>query len=872
MAFQISTAEPARPNAADSVRAYKLNEVVTLDGRLNETIWNNKPINTFYQRDPDEGSLSTETTQVWVAYNESSLYIAAKLYDENPDLLDKSIVRRDNYIDSDWFFFYVDPYRDKTTGYFFGVNPGGSLCDGTFYNDSFNDHSWDGIWEVESSIDSDGWSVEMKIPFSQLRFAKADEMRWGVNFHRQIKRKNEFDFYVTVPKSEKGFVSHFAELEGLNGIDPPQRFEVIPYLVQRAQYLQHDQGDPFYTGNQYNTSIGLDIKLGLGSNLNLDIALNPDFGQAEVDPAVMNLSAFETFFQEKRSFFIEGANIFNFARGGATNYWGFGLPNPRLFYSRRIGRSPRGDVSDNDFEDRPKETRILGAAKLTGKIDNSISIGALSALTERTYSTLSLNNNKFEEEIEPLTHYAVFRTQKEFNGGKQAIGAMFTGVNRDLRNNGLKELLSDQAYTFGIDGWTFLDDDDTYVFTATAVGSYTHGSKKYITSLQESPTRYMQRPDATYARLDSNLTSLSGWFSKISLNKEKGNFYLNAALGASSPGFDFNDLGWQFITDRISGHLVLGYSWLEPGKVFRNAYVNLAYWRNQDFEGNLINNGIFSLNNFQFANYWNLHFRAGINFDRFSRETTRGGPLVIQPTNIFLFFEGRSDSRDPLIISPSFFYWLDKSGKNTYRASIDFEWRPDPQLSFNIAPGYEYNFDNKQWVDNFDDPYAVDTYNKRYVFGDLLQHTISTDIRLNWTFTPELSLQLYIQPFITIGKYSNFKELAQPRTDEYNNFGENGSTISLNENDDEYIIDPDGDGPADTFVIGNPNFNYKSLLGNLVLRWEVMPGSIFYFVWTHQKTNEDNPGIFNMGRDLGNLFQTPADNVFLVKFSYWFDI
>jgi hypothetical protein len=390
----------SNPKVVPAIKLENLN--IILDGKLTEPIWKLNPVNEFTQKDPDEGKPSTEKTEVWVAYDAESIYVAARLYDSKPDSIDASLARRDNYFSSDWFAFYVDPYNDKKTGYLFGINAGGTIIDGVLYNDSWDDWSWDGIWQSKSSVDENGWTVEMKIPFSQMRFNQSDAMTWGVNFYREIKRNNEKSFYVMVPKKESGFVSKFAPLEGLNGINPKQRFEVIPYFVQKAQYLVHDSEDPFYKSDQYKTTLGADFKIGIGSNLNVDATINPDFGQVEVDPAVINLSAFESYFNEKRPFFIEGMEKFYFGIGGANNNWGFNFGWPELFYSRRIGRAPSGETSDADFEKYPSETRILGAAKLTGKLNESSTIGLISAITERTYATLWNNGIKTSHEVEPL--------------------------------------------------------------------------------------------------------------------------------------------------------------------------------------------------------------------------------------------------------------------------------------------------------------------------------------------------------------------------------------------------------------------------------------------------------------------------------------
>jgi hypothetical protein len=863
-----------KPDSTKTVRSYKLEMPLILDGKLNEPVYQKTPITDFTQKDPDEGKPATEKSHMWISHDESNIYISGKFFDSQPDSIDVTLMRRDNMTESDWIWIFLDPYNDERTGFYFAVNPGGSICDGTLYNDGWMDDSWDGIWETRTNVDEEGWSVEVKIPFTQLRFNEADKMVWGINVNRDIKRKHEMSFYVMVPSTESGFVSHFADLEGLDGIKPKQRFELLPYIVQKVQYLRHDVDDPFYKGNQYQTSFGGDLKFSLGSNLNVDATINPDFGQVEVDPAIVNLSAFETFFDEKRPFFIEGANVFQFGYGGSNNNWGFNFSNPELFYSRRIGRRPQGDVTIDGYTDFPSETRILGAGKLTGKIDETWSIGLLSALTERTYARVQSDDTGqiVEEEVEPFTHYGVFRTQKEFNEGNQALGMIFTTVNRDLSNPNLSELLRKNAYTLGADGWTFLDEEETYVITGSVIGSYTHGSKESMIRLQKEPYRYFQRPDKTFMRLDSNRTSLAGVFSRFMLNKQKGNFYINAALGTASPGFEYNDLGSQWFADRINGHVVLGYRWYEPDDIFRRKNIYLAYNRNSDYEGNVSRSGFYSSNSVQFLNFWGVGLSINYNFESISTTLTRGGPKVIMPPNFSINVNAYTDSREKIIFYPFGGFWRNTSGSNDYYFGLEFEWKPNPQIGFTIGPEYAYTHNIYQWIDRFDDPYATETFDVRYVFGELTQETISANIRLNWIFNPQLSLQLYVQPLIAVGDYDRFKELAQPNTEEYNFYGENGSEINYNSETDEYEVDPDGPGPAESFSFSNPDFNFKSLRGNIVLRWEVLPGSVFYFAWTHNKDNFDDPGDFNLRRDFSNLWKSEADNVFLVKFSYWFDI
>ena len=856
------------------IRALKVSSKVILDGRLNEPFWKTTAITNFVQRDPDEGKPSTENTNVWVAYDNNSIYIAAKLFDKNPDIIDASLTRKDNWIDSDWFIFYVDPYDDDRTGYYFGVNPGGSQMDGTLFNDSWDDDSWDGIWQAKSNIEVDGWTVEMKIPLSQLRFAEKDEMKWGVNFQRQIKKNNEKSYFVMVPKNESGFVSRFATIEGLDGIKPKQRFEFFPYMVQKAQFLKHDSNDPFYKSNQFGTNIGADLKIGLGSNFNLDVAINPDFGQVEVDPAVVNLSAFETFFPEKRNFFIEGLNMFRVG-SYANNNWGFNFSWPRIFYSRRIGRNPQGDVSekneDSDFDDVPNETRIISAAKLTGQTDGKWKFGAISAVTARTFGNYYFEDGarEVEEEIEPLTHYGVFRATTEANNGMNGMGFMATAVNRSLTNDNLRNQFGDQSYTFGVDGFTFLDDDKEYIITGTVIGSYAGGTKEYVQNLQERHYRYLQRPDAEFMKFDSSRTSLKGTYARVMLNKQKGDWYINTAIGAVTPGFEYNDLGFQWMADKINFHQVVGYRWYKPDGIFRFKRIFVSYSNEHDFDGNLASSRFWMNNYFQFENYYWFWVGGGYNLETMSRFITRGGPIAINPRHYWLGVEFGTDSRKPVVLSTETFHSGDILGSRFFEMEMNIEWKPSSQVYFSLGPEIEFNNEKVQYVDTFEDEFATNTFNNRYVFGEIKQTTFSANMRLNWTFTPTLSLQLFIQPLLSVGDYENLKELASPRSLDYNVYGRNGSTISYDKEEDEYTVDPDGDGPAETFTFDNPNFNFKSFRANAVLRWEVIPGSIFFFAWTNNRSNEDNPGVFSFGRDFKNLWSEVSDNVFLVKYSHW---
>ena len=429
------------------MKAVRINEQIQIDGILKESVWKSEGYNDFTQSDPIDGAEPTEKTIVWVAYDDKALYIGARLYDSHPELIVSRLGRRDDFLDSDWFIFAVDPYYDRRSGFQFAVNPAGSIVDWTLYNDEWNDNTWDGVWDWGVNIDDKGWSVEIKIPFNQLRFEKKERYIWGVNFVRIIKRKNERDTFVWIPKEDSGYVSHFAKLIGIENINTGRHIEFLPYTVGQATFSPSQPGNPFQTGKDYLGNIGFDLKVGVKSNLTLDVTVNPDFGQVEVDPAVINLTAYETYYQEKRPFFIEGSNIFNaFGKGGSTMDVNINFSSPSFFYSRRIGRPPQGDVTHDGYVNFPDKTTILGAFKLTGKV-KGWNLGFINALTAREYAEIDSNGERFKEEVEPFTYYGVLRLQKEFNEGRQGLGFIATSVIRDLRNKNLEDILNRRAFS-----------------------------------------------------------------------------------------------------------------------------------------------------------------------------------------------------------------------------------------------------------------------------------------------------------------------------------------------------------------------------------------------------------------------------------------
>lgn len=862
--------EPVDPRLEPkAIQAVRVQEPIVIDGRLDENVWRTPGSSDFIQSDPVDGGPPTERTQVWVAYDNAALYVAAFCHDSDAHSIRTLLGRRDDELDSDWFSVALDPYFDRRSGYAFAINPAGSIQDTALSNDVSDDSTWDAVWESKAVIQAEGWIVEIRIPFNQIRFPKKDEYVWGVNFRRTIKRKNEKDSFVWIPKDQTAYVSRFARLEGIRDIHPGPHLEFLPYTVGQAQFKPSEPGNPFETGRHYLGNLGFDVKVGLQSNLTLDATVNPDFGQVEVDPAVINLSAYETYYEEKRPFFIEGASIFNgFGRGGVYMNANINWPSPTFFYSRRIGRSPEGSPQHDGFVDFPDRTTILGAVKLTGQLAGGWNLGFISALTAREFADVDDGlGARFQDEVEPFTYYGVLRAQKDIDKGQSGFGVMATSVIRDLRDPSLSTLLNRNAFTLAFDGWTFLDKKRTWVIGGWAGGTRVEGTAEDILAVQESSMHYYQRPDASYLKLDPQATSLSGWGARFNLAKEQGNFLFLASFGALSPGFEPNDLGYQYSSsDKINWSLLPAYQWTKPGKVFRSLLVFAGPFQNYDFGGNKIWEGALASLQGQFLNYWSFNLMLAYNPSTISNSLTRGGPLARLPYGYEVDFQGETDSRRPIVLETQNYYYRRPSEGYDYTCNLLVRWKPRTNISLSVGPMVEFSRGEVQWVTKVTDPLMTSTYGARYVFGRIDQKVLGSEIRLNWIFTPKLSLQLYLQPYLAIGKYNRFKELARPSVYEYNIYGEGASTLDFA--DDVYTADPDGAGPAAPFSFGNPDFNVKSLRGTIVLRWEYLPGSLLYLVWTQNRADFAHPGDFQFGRDLGDLISAPGDNIFLLKVTY----
>lgn len=821
---------PERP----TLRAVRATTGPVIDGDLSDPVWQTAPEFTdFTQHDPDDGQPATMPTSVRILYDDHAIYFGAKMVDPHPPTA--LLVRRDSFVQTDFLSINIDPQLDRLSGNAFTITPADVQVDSLLYNDIAEDVSWDGVWESSAKIVADGWVAEVRVPYSQLRFPDKPVHTWGLNITRRTVRNNEWVRIVNTRKGETGFVSHFADVVGLEGIHRGRPLELVPYAVARSDFRTRSV-NPLEEPQDYRADGGLDVKYALTSSLTLTGTINPDFGQVEVDPAVVNLTDFETFYPEKRPFFTEGLNMFRFGDTPAPSHFNFFQP-PSLFYTRRIGRAPQRSL-DADHVLAPADTTILGAAKLTGRTAGGWSVGVLEALTSPEHGLYMLGEDTRREHFEPLTNYFVSRVHKTVGDGSR-IGAMFTSVNRNLSDElqGLRE----SAVTAGIDGYTSFRNKSWYL-EGSAVGSRVSGSELALLRTQRSSSRYYHRPDARHVELDPNRTSLTGWGGRAMLSKGTGVWRPNVQVQAYSPGFETNDTGFMQRTDIVSTHALVQYANQQPTKRFREKNGWMGVWQNRNFDGDTIERGAFVDAFATSSKYWFYRASLFVSPGAFSDRLTRGGPLVRTAMS------WSSDTRLETDTRKKFYFGLyghfegDEEDSYARRATLALNARPAPNLLLSLEPSFSRSHDAHAYVDDFDDPAAAATYGRRYVFANLEQRSFELGTRADWTLTPRLSFQLYLQPFIAAGDYHDYHSLAAARTRDY---------VPL------------------AYTARNPDFNFRSVRGSAVARWEFRPGSALYVVWNENRAQEIERGDFRLNRDLRAISTAPSHDVFLVKVSYW---
>lgn len=837
-----------------------------IDGNLDDAAWESVPWGggDFIQVSPDAGAPPSIQTKFKILYDAKNLYIAFRNYDPEPHKIVSRMSRRDGF-EGDWVEVNIDSYNDKRSAFSFTSSVSGVKGDEYVSNNGNNwDSNWDPIWYLQTRIDDEGWTAEIRIPLSQLRFADKPEHTWGLQITRRFFRNEERSLWQYIPPDASGWVHRFGELRGIRGIKPQNQLEIQPYLLTRAERFEKEEGNPFVTGKATGIEAGLDAKIGITSDITLDLTVNPDFGQVEADPSQVNLSAFQLFFQERRPFFIEGNNTLNFP---VTSFW-----NNNLFYSRRIGRKPQEEIeTDKDDEDDGVEeyvknnnnTTILGAAKLTGKNKKGFSWGVLESVTALEKTAIDSLGVSTRQAIEPRTNYFVTRVQQDINKGNTVVGGMFTATNRDIDDKHL-EWLHDDAYTGGIDIVHNWKERKHYV-SAKALMSNVQGSAEAITHTQESSERYFQRPDNGHKSIDSTRRSLTGTGGAFMYGKQSGKLVYEAGLAWLSPELELNDIGFLTQTDQVTQWTWMQYRVLKPVGKFRAMRFNGVQYLGWDFGRRNTSEG-YDVNGWlEFKNFWTIANGMTYEVHNISNADLRGGPSLRYPGNFGYWLFLSTDRRKKLqvVVNPQWRWGFD-SYMYSRTLDMEFNFRPVNALSISILPSFGRNNNKMQYV-------ASETVNgvDRYVVAELNQTIARLSLRMTYMITPNLSIQYWGQPFGTSGKYSNYKYIARADAPTYRQRYTEVPPGWLSLNDEEYYVDENLDGAVD-YKFDQPDFDFGQFRSNMVIRWEYIPGSTLFLVWTQERN-----GAFYDERSSAHSkyafdFDEKAHNIFLMKFTYRF--
>lgn len=872
---------PAGHAGAPLVRAVTRPSPVIIDGRLDEPAWAAaSPATDFRQQQPNDGQPATQRTEVRFLFDDEALYVGARMYDsEGGAGVRGRLVRRDQETDADWLDLIFDTFHNHVGRTAFSVNPSGARRDAGQASEHA-DASWDPVWEVRTGIDSAGWTAEIRVPFSQLRFPRDSTQTWGMQIWRNTSRLNEVSMWSYWSRNEAGGPPRFGHLEGLAIAAGTRRLELRPYVVGRSEFLRPGApGDPFYASRGVGARAGLDVNYNLTSNLSLNATINPDFGQVEVDPAEVNLSTFETFFHERRPFFVEGSGVFGF--GGFSCNFCSNVQSMSLFYSRRIGRAPQGALpAGTEYADVPPSSTILGAAKVTGRLAGGWTVGVLDAVTGRATARVHAGGAAGRQEVEPTTNYFVGRALREFRGGNLVLGAIGTSVTRWSDDPLVTGRMPRHAEALGFD-WVARWQQRTYSFFGNVAMSSVTGSPQALDRIQRASARYFQRPDRDAGgnglfsdRYDPAATSLRGWGGYARLSKEAGDWRWETAVNVRSPGFEANEIAFLTRADYLWGNANVLRVYNRPTSWYRFAAWLVGGQQQVNFDGDLTERQAQVFGRVTLHNYWDLRAfvlrRPDVSDDRL----TRGGPVVRRPGSWVYQVELTTDGRRKVSLRAVPLYARGDEGAEGYQLNMQVRVRPATNLEFSVAPNYNHSENNQQYVAAVTDPQAVAFGGTRYVFADLRQLTFAFDTRLSATFTPGLTLELFAQPFISSVRHRQFKEYVAPRQAAKQVFGRDvghiAPTTDAGGRTTGYTIDPDGAGPAAAFAVPNPDFSFRSLRGNAVLRWEYRPGATFFLVWT--RTGQDQSpftSTFDLGRDLDAMWSARTDNVFLVKMTYW---
>ncbi len=826
-----------------------------IDGKLDDICWKEGQWTGDYkQHIPDEGAEPSQNTQFKLMYDDNNIYVAIRAFDNDPDKIDRQMGRRDDF-SGDIVGVCFDSYYDYRTGFEFDLTAAGSKIDLILLNDRW-DTSWDAVWHGKTGFEDSAWVAEMQIPLSQLRYGDKKEHVWGLHAWRWINRNQEEVQWNLIPRDNPGYLYSIGELHGIKNIPTSRRIEILPYILgKRHSYLPEDN-NPFSDGTDYSFELGLDGKIGITSDFTLDVTINPDFGQVEADPSELNLTAFETYFVEKRPFFLEGKNILDFD---------FGPGN--LFYSRRIGHKPTyvPELGEDEFSKIPESTSILGAMKLTGKSKSGLSVGIVESITSKETATIDKSGDKTEKTAEPLTNFFVARVQKDINKSNTIIGGMLTHTRRNLKDDHLR-FMNTGALTGGLDLRHHIS-NKTYYIDAKTVFSQVSGHQEAITNLQEASARYYQRPNASHLHVDTTLNSLAGHGGSIEFGKSsQGKFRFELEFEWGSPGLELNDLGYLTKTDYLTQTAEFGYVDTEPKSLLREFTVWTAIEQQWDFSGQLLARYAFLMVQSKFKNKWNFQARTLRHGKEYDRNKLRGGPAIWTKPYWCNFYNIRTDdSKDISFHFNHHFHIFDDKISYIHDFTPGFSWKITNFLRLNTSVSYS---DHKRYL--YYIPAVEIEDDLKYLLGTLKRKTLGITFRMDFSLSPELSIQYYANPYTSAGTYEDFKKVTDHTSKNYNNlfYTYQEKDITRNEANNTILLkDQSGE-----ITIDNPDFNFRQLRSNFVLRWEYKPGSTLYAVWTHGRSGYENVTNMSLNENMQNMFDIFPDNVFLIKFNYWMSI
>jgi hypothetical protein len=831
-----------------------------IDGILNDAAWDSVDwTSDFIQNSPDENKPPIEQTKFKVIYDQQFIYFGFRCYDKDPKEIVKRLSRRDGF-EGDWIEINIGSHNDRLTSFSFSGSVAGVKSDGFISENGKSwEGNWDPVWYLKTNIDEEGWTAEIKIPLSQLKFSNAKEQVWSLQSTRRYFRTEERSVWQRIPLDAPGWVSEFGELHGLVDLSPKRQIEIQPFLLSKWETYPKEEGNPFKKGSDIKFNGGLDAKIGITNDLTLNVTINPDFGQVEADPAAIALDGFQIFYQEKRPFFVENKNIFDY---------NFANDQDNLFYSRRIGRSPNGypNAANGAFISIPENTAILGAAKFSGKTKTGWSLGILESVTNKEYAKIQENDTQRKELVEPLTNYFVGRVQKDFNERNSYIGGMITAVNRNLETSNL-DFLHQSAYASGIDfmhNWK----NRKYYFKGNAILSHVQGSKESILATQQSVTHLFQRTDAKNVSVNPDRTSLTGTGGRWEIGKSSvGNWRYKGSLLWRSPELEINDIGFLRQADEIRQDATLSYQTLKTSAKFRKVQVTLDQLSLYDFDGNFNKMQWYLSSDALFKNNWSIG--AALNYKpvNYSNTVLQGGPRYRYSEEIFKSISFNSDSRKKLKFNGAIYSNEGKNHSLTYTEyTLGINYQPLNTLSLSINPTFSSNKNHQQYI-------TQTSFNSdaRYITANLSQNTLSASVRMDYSINPNFTIQYYGQPFISRGRYKDFNKVINPVAENHNDrvalYSDNQITFDALQN--RYNVDEDFNGTVD-YSVQNPNFSWVQFRSNLVARWEYIPGSELFLVWSQGIVSNGDPRESLWSSLDSNILGRKPTNIFLLKMTYRF--